>query len=452
MNETPRLRPKERDAILQSLRAGVVPRAGLHHIQVGRAREVQALLRDLERLSDGGATIRFIIGDYGSGKTFFLQLIRSIALEQGLVTAQADLNPDRRLHSTGGQARGLYAELMRNLATRTKWDGGALPSVVERFVTAALKAARETGRPVEAIIHDRLNQLSELVGGYDFAEVIAAYWRGHDTGNEALKTAAVRWLRGEFTTRTEARAALGVRTIIDDATVYDQLKLMARFVRLAGYKGLLIGIDELVNLYKLANTRARNANFEQILRILNDSLQGNVEGLGFLLGGTPETLMDTRRGLYSYTALQSRLAENTFAGAAGVTDYQAPVIRLANLAPEDLYVLLTKLRHVQATGDPSQYLVPDEALHGFLAHCAQRIGEAYFRTPRNTIRAFLDLLSVLEQNRHLSWQELLGQISVETEASPDLEPLFDEGDEAITAASSDAAATSDNDELASFRL
>ena len=245
---------------------------------------------------------------------------------------------------------------------------------------------------------------------------------------------------------------MGVRTIIDDATVYDQLKLMARFVRLAGYKGLLIGIDELVNLYKLANTRARNANFEQILRILNDSLQGNVEGLGFFLGGTPETLMDTRRGLYSYTALQSRLAENTFAGAAGVTNYQAPVIRLANLAPEDLYVLLTKLRHVQATGDPSQYLVPDEALHGFLAHCAQRIGEAYFRTPRNTIRAFLDLLSVLEQNRHLSWQELLGQISVKTEASPDLEPLFDEGDEAITAASSDAAATSDNNELASFRL
>ena len=310
---TPAIRPKDRDAVIQSLRAGVVPRAGQHLIQVGRTREIQTLVTDIERVADGGSAFRVVIGEYGAGKTFFLNLVRAVAMEKKLVVASADLNPDRRLHASGGQARSLYAELMRNLATRTKPDGGALGGIVEKFIATAKADAKASGASTEAVLRQKLDQLTELVNGYDFADVIAAYCRGHDDGNEQLKSDAVRWLRGEFSTKTDARAALGVRTIVDDAAVYDQLKLMARFVRLAGFGGLLVGLDELVNLYKLANTQARNANYEQILRILNDSLQGTAVGLGFVLGGTPEFLLDTRRGLYSYPALQSRLAQNTFA-------------------------------------------------------------------------------------------------------------------------------------------
>lgn len=253
--------------------------------------------------------------------------------------------------------------------------------------------------------------LTEMVNGYDFADVIAKYCQGFEQGNEQLKADAIRWLRGEFTTRTDARAALGVRTIIDDASVYDQLKLLSRFVRLAGFSGLMICLDELVNLYKLANTQARNANYEQILRILNDSLQGSTEGLGFVLGGTPEFLMDTRRGLYSYPALQSRLAENTFA-KSGLIDLSGPVIRLSSLTPEDFYVLLQKLRNVYAYGDPGKYLMPDEAIPAFMAHCNQRLGEAYFRTPRTTITAFINLLAVLEQNPGADWRALVGAVQV----------------------------------------
>jgi hypothetical protein len=439
MSEATTIRPRDRDAILQSLRAGVVPRTGQQHIQVGRAEEVKAMLADIDRIADGGAGIRFVIGEYGSGKTFFLYLVRSIAFEKRLVTAHADLNPDRRLHASGGQARSLYQELMRNVSTRAKPDGGALPSVVERFVSGALQAAKERSVGVDVVIHERLAELSEMVGGYDFAEVIAAYWKGHDTGNEALKSSAVRWLRGEFVTRTDARAALGVRSIVDDGNVYDHLKLFARFVRLAGFGGLLVCLDELVNVYKLPSSRARSANYEQILRILNDSLQGIACGLGFALGGTPEFLHDTRRGLYSYTALQSRLAENTFA-TTGLVDYSGPILRLANLSPEDLYVLLGKIRHVQAGGDPVKYLLPDEALQAFMQHCQKRIGEAYFRTPRTTISAFVNLLAVLEQNPRVAWQELLGGVEVKDESNPDLAPLeevdLDDG----------------GDELASFKL
>jgi hypothetical protein len=383
---------------------------------------VQALLSDISRINDGGSGSRFIIGDYGSGKTFFLHVVRSIALQQKLVTVHADLSPDRRLHATGGQARSLYAELMRNMSTRAKSEGGAMSSVVERFVTQALTQSRTSGEAVEAIIRRNLDELSELTGGYDFAEVIAKYWQGHDSGNEQLKSDAVRWLRGEFTTRTDARMALGVRTIVDDSNFYDQLKLMAHFVRLAGFGGILICLDEMVNLYKLANSQARNSNYEQILRILNDSTQGSASGLGFIFGGTPDFLLDPRRGLYSYAALQSRLEENSYA-VDGLVDYSGPVLRLASLTPEDFYVLLTKLRHVQAAGDESAYLITDEGIAAYMRHCAERIGDAYFRTPRNTIKGFLDLLAVLEQNPEQTWQNLIAGVTLERETNPDLAPL-----------------------------
>jgi len=440
---TATIRPRERDAVLQSLRAGVVPRTGQYLIQVGRAAEVKALLSDIERIGEGGSGVRFVIGQYGAGKTFFLQLVRAIALEKRLVTAHADLNPDRRLHATDGQARGLYQELMRNVATRARPDGGALASVVERFVTTALNEAREKSVSPEIVIRERLSALSEMVGGYDFAEVIASYWRGHDTGDEALKANAVRWLRAEFSTKTDARRALGVRSIIDDDNFYDHLKLFARFVALAGFGGLLVCLDELVNLYKLASARARSSNYEQILRILNDSLQGSESKLGFVLGGTPEFLLDPRRGLYSYPALQSRLAENTFAGD-GLVDLAGPVIRLANLSPEDLFVLLGKVRHVHASGRAEAYLIPDDGLHAFMEHCQKRIGEQYFRTPRNTIKAFADLLAVLEQNPTISWQELLGRVELRDERNPDLEPLDDRG--------GSADGGDDGDGLATFKL
>jgi len=427
MMTTPAIKPKHREAIIQSLRAGVVPRAGQQHIQVGRHDEVKALVSDIDRIADGGSAIRFIIGEYGSGKTFFLNLIRAIALERNLVAVNADLSPDRRLHATGGQARSMYAELMRNIATRSKPEGGAMASVVEKFVTSAMGESRSAGVPVDDVIRKRLGSLQELVGGYDFAQVIEAYWRGYDTGNEDLKEAALRWLRGEYTTKTDARTQLGVRTIVSDANVYDQLKLFARFVRLAGYAGMLIVLDELVNLYKLANTQARNSNYEQILRILNDVLQGTAEGMGVLLGGTPEFLLDTRRGLYSYSALQSRLTQNRFA-TNGFVDYSGPVLSLSQLTKEDLYVLLANIRNVYAFGEASKHLVPDEALEAFMHHCSTRIGDAYFRTPRNTVTAFVSLLSVLEQNAEANWRDLLGAVEIAAERNSDLEVEVEDDD------------------------
>ncbi len=424
-----RIRAKERDAIIQSLKSGVTPKIGIQHIQVGRVNELKAMIQDIKRIEDGGAAFRLIIGDYGSGKTFFMSVVRAIALEHKFVTLHADLSPDRRVHATSGQAKNLYSELMKNMSTRNKPDGNALTSVVEKFVTQVQKEADSSGSSVERIIHQRLAAISEMVGGYDFAKVIEAYWQASEQDDEQLKACAIKWLRAEYSTKTEARNDLGVRTIIADASFYDALKIMSLFVRQAGYSGLLVNLDEMVNLYKLTNTQARKSNYEQILRILNDCLQGNAEYIGFLLGGTPEFLLDPRKGLYSYEALQTRLADNNFAKQAGVIDYSSPALHLANLTPEELYILLKNLRHVYASGDSSKYLVPDDSLTAFLVHCSQTIGDAYFRTPRNTIKAFLDMLAVIEQNPEISWQQLLESVEVEEEKASDIEIECEDDDD-----------------------
>ncbi|MEI8654996.1 ATP-binding protein [Pseudoalteromonas sp. Hal273] len=430
------MRSKERDAIIQSLKSGVTPKVGIQHIQVGRGNELKALIKDIDRVTEGGSAFRLIIGEYGSGKTFFLSVVRAIALERKLVTVNADLSPDRRIHASSGQARNLYSELMRNMSTRNKPDGNALTSVVEKFITEARKEADNTSKEITTVIHERLASLSELVGGYDFAKVIEAYWTGHETDNEQLKNNAVKWLRAEYATKTDARKDLGIRSIISDASFYDSLKLMSLFVRQAGYEGLLVNLDEMVNLYKLNSTQARLSNYEQILRILNDCLQGSAEYLGFLLGGTPEFLLDPRKGLYSYEALQSRLAGNTFAKQAGVIDYSSPALHLASLTPEELFILLKNLRHVFASGDESLYLVPDESLKAFLVHCSQTIGDAYFRTPRNTIKAFLDMLAVIDQNPSISWDSLIKNVDIAEEKPSDVELEIE----------------SEDDELADFKL
>lgn len=409
-----RITERDRSAILSSLGAGVVPRVGLAHVQVGRKAEVAAILQDLDRVERGGASVRFVVGRFGSGKTFFVHLIQTVALERKFVVAKADITTDRRMAATGGQARSLFSELMKNVATKGKPDGGALANIVERWVGGVADEVTSGGGSADAMgaeIRKRLKQLEEMVSGYDFAHVLSQYHKGFSTANDPLRSASIRWLRGEYTTKTEARSDLGVRTIIDDDSFYDYLKLFAKFVRIAGHAGLLVCLDELVVLSHRLNSRtSRNNNYEAILRIINDCLQGNVEGLGFVFAATEECLSDKRRGLFSYEALATRLADNRFA-SEGLVDLSGPVLRLAPLTAEDCFVLLHNIRHVQALGDAARYLVPDEGIEHYLHNCRQRLGAAYFQTPRETVKDFVGLLNVLAQNPHADYKGLIGNIT-----------------------------------------
>jgi P-loop Domain of unknown function (DUF2791) len=444
------IKPRERDAILQSLRAGVVPRVGVRHLQVGRAEEVAAVLEDLRRVENGGASIRFIIGRYGAGKSFFLNLARAVALERKFVVAQADITLERRLHGSTGQGRNLYAELMRNLSTRAKPEGGALANVVERWVSELDHDIRSSGGSDSDVfkeIKNRLKPLQELVSGFDFATVVGRYVEGFQAHNDSLMSSSLRWLRAEYRTKTEARQDLDVRSIIDDVQFYDYLKLFASFVRLAGYSGLLINIDEMgVFSHRLNSSQARSANYEVVLRILNDCLQGNVVGLGFLFGGTNTFLEDRRRGVFSYEALATRLADNSFA-ATGLKDFSGPVIRLQNLSPENIFVLLHNIRAVFALGEPAKFLISDEGIKQFMAHCGSTLGADYYLTPRDSVKAFVGLLSVIEQNPNTNWQALFKQLA--TDRSVDPEAGAPDADEDQTPS---APFSKTDDDLTSFRL
>lgn len=439
------IKPKERETIIQSLKSGVVPRLGLQHIQVGRSEELKSFVNDVTTITEGGTSFRFVIGEYGSGKTFFLSLVRSIALQKGLVTMNADLSPTKRLHGTDGHARVLLSELISSISTRTKQDGNALPNILEKLISKARAEAELNNREVATVIYEQLSDLNEYPGGFTFAQVVNKYWTAYESGDDILKDRVLRWLRAEYTTKTDSLRELGVREFINDASFFNTLKLYSILVQKAGYSGLLVCMDEMVNLYKISNSVSRKANYEEILNILNNTLQGTLSHIGFIMSGTPEFLTDGNRGLYSYEALKSRLAENSFSKSLGLTDYNSTVLRLANLTKEELYLLLMNLRNVFAGGDESKYLVPNDALLAYLNHCANKIGDNYFRTPRNTIKGFLDLLSMLEQYPDLKWWDMIEQIEV----VQDVEPT-EVGE--IIAQQGESQNNIDDDAFASFKL
>ena len=440
------IKAKERETIIQSLKSGVVPRAGLQHIQVGRSEELKSFIKDIDTISEGGTSFRFVIGEYGSGKTFFLSLVRSIALEKGLVTMHADLSPTKRLHGSDGQPRLLLADMIGNLSTRTKQDGNALQNIIERFISNAKEEASSTGKNTYEIISEKLNELNDYTGGYNFITVIKKYLEAYESGNSDLMNSVLKWLKAGYTTKTETFKDLGIREFISDASFYNTLKLYSVLVRKAGYMGLLICMDEMVNLYKIPNSVSRKANYEEILSMLNNTLQGSFSNIGFIMCGTPEFLTDNIKGLYSYEALRSRLSENSFSKQLGVTDYNSVVLRLASLTKEELYLLLTNLRHVFAGGNEANYLVPDDALISFLNHCANKIGESYFRTPRTTIKSFLDLLSILEQYPNYKWSDLIESVDVQ----PDIEPS--QVETILEKKTTKIASPNDDDCFTSFKL
>ena len=402
--------------VLNSLKGGVVPRIGLPYITVGRKNEIEALLHDVAIISEGGASFRFIVGRYGSGKSFLLQTIRNYAMDRGFIVADADLSPERRLQGTRGQGLATYRELISNLSTKTKPEGGALTLVLDRWISAVQsEAARETGflpgdsalaAAVDQKIYTVTSSVSELVHGFEFATLLSAYYHAYCSGDDGTKVKVVRWFRGEYTLKREAKEELGINVIITDDDWYDYLKLFAVFFRLAGYTGMMIMIDELVNIYKIPNAITRQYNYEKLLTMYNDTLQGKARYLGFIMGATPQALEDKRRGIYSYEALRSRLTEGRFS-KPGMRDLLAPVIRLEPLTAEEMLVLCEKLSDMHAGLYGYERIISTDDLVSFLKVEYERIGADQNITPREVIRDFIELLDLLYQNQGMSISALL---------------------------------------------
>ena len=415
--QAPRVPRRIAQVIVNSLKGGVVPRVGLPYITVGRDREVAALLHDLDLVADGGASFRFLVGRYGSGKSFLLQTIRNHAMGRGFVVADADLSPERRLQGTGGQGLATYRELIRNLSTKTRPEGGALNLVLDRWVSnVQSQVTLEDGlSPEDPAFADAMERrimgtmasVQELVHGYDFARLLTMYWRAHLEGDDETKANVTKWFRGEYRNKTEARRELGVGIVIGDDDWYDYLKILATFLVGAGYKGLVILLDEMVNLYKIPNAVSRQYNYEKVLTMYNDTLQGKAHHLGIIMSGTPQAIEDRRRGLYSYEALRSRLTQGRFS-QDGLVDMLAPVIRLEPLTHEELLVLVEKLADIHAGLFGYQRTITQDELVRFLETEYGRVGADTHLTPREVIRDFVEMLDILSQNPGVTVEQLLG--------------------------------------------
>ena len=402
--------------VLNSLKGGVVPRIGLPYIAVGRKNEIAALLHDVDLISEGGASFRFIVGKYGAGKSFLMQTIRNYVMDKGFIVVDADLSPERRLMGTKGQGLATYRELIGNLSTKTKPEGGALTLVLDRWISqmqssAMAKSGLSAGDPalgklVDQEIYAVTSSISELVHGFEFAHLLSMYYHAYIDGDDEAKAKVVKWFRGEYATKTEAKNELGVNIIISDDNWYDYLKLFAMFFRLAGYTGMMIMIDELVNIAKIPNAITRQYNYEKMLMMYNDALQGKAKYLGILMGATPQALEDRHRGIYSYEALRSRLAEGKFS-RPGARDLLAPVIRLDPLTADEMLVLCEKLAdmHVDLYGYTRK--LADQDLASFIQMEYARIGADQNITPREVIRDFIELLDLLYQNPDMNLQELM---------------------------------------------
>lgn len=403
--QKPRVPKRIAAVIINSLKGGVVPRIGLPYITVGREKEIQAFLTDLGLIESGGASFRFLVGRYGAGKSFLLQTIRTHAMGEGFVVADADLSPERRLQGNQGQGLATYRELIRNISTKTRPEGGALNLILDRWVSSVQQQV-EAGADEASLLREQLATLDEMVHGFDFTRMLRRYRMAYLEQDEEELAHVVKWLRGEYRTKTEAKSELGNGTIITDDDWYDYVKLLARFLVGAGYKGMLVMIDELVNLYKIPNAITRQNNYEKILTMYNDTLQGKAQYLGIIMGGTPQSIEDRRRGVFSYEALHSRLTQGRFA-REDMTDMLAPVIHLQPLTYEELLVLAEKLADIHAGYFGYERKVTTDDLVRFLQIEFGRVGADSHLTPREVIRDFIELLDIMYQNPDTDVAELL---------------------------------------------
>lgn len=402
--------------LINSLKGGVVPRVGLPYVTVGRKSEIDALLRDVDIIADGGASFRFIVGRYGSGKSFLLQTIRNYVMDKNFVVVDADLSPERRLQGTRGQGLATYKELIRNMSTRTRPEGGALALILDRWISGVqqeVMAAEgltvtdpQLAQRVERHISAVIGSLNEMVHGFDFTRLLTLYYRSYLAGEDGTKDRVLKWFRGEYATKTEARQDLGVNIVITDDDWYEYLKLFACFLKQAGYAGMLILVDELVNIYKIPNAITRQYNYEKILTMYNDTMQGKARHLGIILCGTPQCMEDPRRGVYSYEALRSRLAEGRFSGRH--KDLLSPVIRLQPLTPEEMLILVEKLADIHAGLYEYAQIVTQQDMVDFIEIEFGRIGADAHITPREVIRDFIEVLDIVYQNPEVKVRTLLG--------------------------------------------
>jgi hypothetical protein len=280
---------------------------------------------------------------------------------------------------------------------------------------------------IKARIYKVTAEIEGLVNGFEFASVLICYFDGYLESDEQKKSNALRWFRGEYGTKSEARREIGINYIITDETWYENLKIFALFLVRAGYKGLYVMVDELAYLYNLHNRTTRQNNYEKILAIYNDCLTGKAQYLGIIMGAVPQCVEDTDTGIFSYGALRSRLSPGKFA-TENDRDLSSPIINLRPLTVDEMFVLTEKLAEIHAELYDYDIDISNDEITAFLKAEYERVGAAEQITPREIIRDFIEILNIMYSNKNKRVSDILADNGFEF-AKPETDEYDDVDDD-----------------------
>ena len=413
------------NTLMNAISSGVVPRRGLEYIAVGRKKETQTFVNDLDDTADGGGAFRFISGRFGNGKSFMTQMVRNYAMDKGFVVMDADLAINRRITGSKGEGVNTYRELVKNTAYRTRPEGGAVEPILQEWAESLCDelGGRDavTLDGVRHIVRQKTADMASMQYYRDFATVLSQYVYSYLTDQE--DDPAIRWLKGEYDLKSTVRKDLGVSTLVDDSDWYEIIKLWTRLFVTLGYKGMVVFLDEAVVLYKLQNKVSRSNNYERLLTMFNDIMQGKSSYLSMYVCGTPEFIQDPNRGLYSYEALKSRLVSGRYEN--GYDNYLGPVINLRPLSNEEIFVLLRTIRDLHEQKYDYESEVDDAKLEVYLKKVLSGNVSSSLVTPREITRDLISLLDTLHQNPQARFSKLIESRTVDADRDPDNDIIED---------------------------
>lgn len=414
-----RINPKEADNIIKALEAGVVPRRGIQHLLVGRHKEVEEVILILDNIKQGESDIRFWVGDFGSGKSFMMRTIESLAVQKNFAVSTIDLTPTRRFYASDGKAQSLYNEIVDNIIIQTSQDGNAIKTIIEEWINSIITSVSERDKiPASQLLvkenkgiieKEILNITSSFksVGlSYELGQAISKYYEGLMEDNQVLKLKALRWIRGDISTKTESKNELGIKRIINDDNWYEAIKNLAELFSDIGYSGFVINFDEAVNLYKLPMSQTRERNYEKILNIFNECKSNTARGLFVNFGATRKTIFDERRGMSSYGALKGRLGNESSLDSKLINTNKT-VLPLKPLTTEEIYTLLENLKNIYNIHYRLDIDMTMENIKLYMEEQLNRPGALEFLTPRAVIKDFLEILDMIRQNPDVETETII---------------------------------------------
>lgn len=388
------------ESIINALKNGNVPPEGVGEICVGRERELEEFDKIFSKVKDGAAVTRFLNGEFGSGKSFFLKLLEERALADNFVVAKVTLSRDVPFN----KFEVVYRSIVASLRCKT---GTSLEHIIEKWTTQLrMMALRETTDPYqqERIVIDNINNDLKEVRKHatTFAAAIENYYKLSARGDQETAKYAMAWLSGEKNIPYTIKRQFGVKGDIDRENAFKYLEALSSFLMALKYSGLIILIDEAEHIMTLHTKKLRDTAYDYMRFIYDECSLGRFHNTLFIFAGTPEFFEDPKMGVPSYTALNERIEDvlNT-----EFKDLRKPIIRLDGFKKDNLMELSDRLISMHEEVYEWEAKPVRESLDGIIARHEANAELTGYISPRNFVKSFISVLDVVQQNPELRSEE-----------------------------------------------